>query len=247
MNPYFAKDYTGDPFVLLGPSHLAALGLTISALLGLYFRGRSLSSRGRLAVRGVLAGILVANELGWHVWMVATHQWSVQTMLPLHLCSVTTWLSIIALVRPNLLSFEFVYFLGIPGAGHTVATPDIGIYGFPHIRFFLTLVGHAAVVVAAGYLTFVEGFRPTWGSFRRVLVWTNVYLAAIFVLNRAIGSNYMYVARKPATASLMDFLGPWPWYILALEAVGLLHMLALYAPFTIADARRRKPRENGDD
>jgi hypothetical integral membrane protein (TIGR02206 family) len=239
MSRYFAREYSGGAFVLLGPSHLVTLGITVAAILGLFFWGRSLPARAKLVVRTGLAGLLISNEIAWHAWTIATDQWSVRTMLPLHMCSVTTWLSILGLLRPNLVTYEFVYFLGITGAGHTVATPDIGIYGFPHLRFFLTLVGHAAIVVTGAYLTFAEGYRPTWASIRRVLVWTNVYLVAIFFLNKAIGSNYMYVAHKPATASLMDVLGPWPWYILALEAVGVLHMLALYAPFAIADARQR--------
>jgi len=141
------------------------------------------------------------------------------------------------MIRPSRASFEFVYFLGITGAGHTLLTPNIGRYGFPHIHFFLTLVGHAGIVLAAVYLTFVEGYRPTWKSLWQVFGWANLFMVGIFFLNRAIGSNYMYVSHKPETPSLMDLMGPWPWYILVLEAVALMHMLALDTPFAIADAR----------
>jgi hypothetical integral membrane protein (TIGR02206 family) len=239
MARYFARDYSGGAFVLFGASHIAALGVTAAAILALGIWRRSISPRGALALRYGLSGALIMNEFVWHVWTIATDQWSVQTMLPLHLCSVTAWLSIFGLLRPSPFLFEFIYFLGIPGAGHTLLTPDIGVYGFPHLRFFLTMVGHAGIVIAAAYMTFVQGFRPTWSSFIRVFGWTNVYLVAIFLLNHAIGSNYMYVAHKPATTSLMDVLGPWPWYILALEGVGILHMLVLYVPFAFADGRRR--------
>lgn len=239
MTQYFSKDYSGDAFVLFGPAHLVSLLVTAAVVFGLGIWGRSLPSAARAGLRFGLCAVLVVNEIAWHVWTIATDQWSVRTMLPLHLCSLTAWMSIVGLLRPSSLSFDFVYFLGITGAGHTLLTPDLGPYGFPHIRFFLTIVGHAGIVVAATYMAFVRRSRPTWASFRRVLVWTNLYLAAVFALNLAIGSNYMYVAHKPATASLMDWLGPWPWYILALEAVGVLHMLALYAPYAIADARCR--------
>ena len=238
-----AKDYAGGAFVLFGPSHLLALATTAAAVLALGRWGKDLAPGSRQAIRFGLAGLLLANEIAWQLWTIGTGQWSARTMLPLHLCSVTSWLSIVGLLRPGIWSYEFVYFLGTTGAGHTLLTPDLGPYGFPHIRYFLTLVGHAGIVVAAAYLTFAEGFRPTWSSFRRVLGWANVYLAIIFVLNLAIGSNYMYVARKPVTPSLMDFMGPWPWYILVLEMLGVLHMLALYAPFAIADARSESGRD----
>jgi hypothetical integral membrane protein (TIGR02206 family) len=242
MGGLFAKDYPGDAFVLFGPSHLVAIGIMAAAIVFLGVRGRSFSPGAKRILRFGLAGILVANEIAWHVWTIATGQWSARTMLPLHLCSITCWLSIVGLLRPSQISFEYVYFLGITGAGHTVITPNIGPYGFPHIHFFLTLVGHAGIVVAAAYLTFVEGFRPTWKSLWRVFGWTNLYLVNIFLLNLGLGSNYMYVSHKPETPSLMDLMGPWPWYILALEGVALLHMLALYAPFAFAEARLRRGR-----
>jgi hypothetical integral membrane protein (TIGR02206 family) len=237
MSQYFSKDYFGGSFVLLGPAHGAVLGLTAGIMLVLGLRGRTLSRQAGRNLRSGLVALLVANEMGWHLWTFGTGQWSVRTMLPLHLCSVTSWLSILCLIRRCPPAYDFVYFLGIAGAAHTLLTPDLGPYGFPHLRFFLTIVSHAGILVAAMFLTFVDGLRPTWESVRRVIVWANVYGVFVFFLNLAIGSNYMYLARKPSTPSLVDMLGPWPWYILALEMLGLLHVLGLYAPFAIADAR----------
>ena len=38
--------------------------------------------------------------------------------------------------------------------------------------------------------------------------------------------------------SLIDVLGPWPWYILALEGVGLVLFFLLYLPFAIREVVR---------
>jgi hypothetical integral membrane protein (TIGR02206 family) len=91
------------------------------------------------------------------------------------------------------------------------------------------------IVTAAVYMTTVEGYRPCWKSFRRVAVLGNLYMAFIGLVNWLLGSNYMFIARKPDTPSLIDVLGPWPWYILSLEAIALVVFLALYAPFVIRD------------
>ena len=45
----------------------------------------------------------------------------------------------------------------------------------------------------------------------------------------ATGGNYMFLRRKPVHGSLLDVMGPWPWYILAAAALGLVIFLRLDA------------------
>ena len=68
----------------------------------------------------------------------------------------------------------------------------------------------------------------------------NFLLVTVGTVNFLTGGNYMFLARKPETASLLDVLGPYPWYLLSLEAVALLLFLVLYLPFAISDRVRRK-------
>ncbi len=239
MPQFFAKDFQGAPFELFGTAHLIAL-LVVLIVNVLVFLGRKrFSPRGKQVFRFGVAGLLVLNEVAWHLWNYSTGQWTIQTMLPFHLCSVLVWASAYMLVTRSYAIFEFAYFLGIAGAIQALLTPDAGMYGFPHFRFFQVIVSHGSIVTAAIYLTFVEGFRPYWSSLLRVMVWGNVYLVAIAVVNWLIGSNYLFIARKPNTASLIDVLGPWPWYILSMEVLALLLCLVLYLPFALRDRRHK--------
>ena len=52
-------------------------------------------------------------------------------------------------------------------------------------------------------------------------------LAAVATV--ASGGNYMFLRRKPVHGSLLDVMGPWPWYILAAAALGLAIFLLLDA------------------
>jgi len=236
MAIYFTYDYTGVPFILFGTWHLAAL-LIIALLNFGFLRFRGTSAKTRTAVRWTIAFLLWADEISWHVWNLYWGHWTVKTMLPLHLCSVLIWLAGFMLIFKNYRIYEFVYFLGIGGALQALLTPDAGIYGFPHYRIFQTMISHGLLVTSGIFMTTVEGFRPTWKSILRVALVANIYLVIIYFVNVSLGSNYMMLNGKPATASLLDALPAWPYYIPFLELIGVVTCLFLYTPFMVRDWR----------
>jgi hypothetical integral membrane protein (TIGR02206 family) len=239
MENLFALDFVGGPFQIFSIPHLAALSAII--LLNLYFiiNRANFSANSRRNIRFIMAGILLANEVAWHVWHIATGTWTIQEMLPLHLCSVLVWTGGYMLVRRHTGIYEFAYLIGIAGALQALLTPDLGSYGFPHFRFFQTFISHGLLVTAPIYMTVVEGFRPYVRSLRNIALWGNVYLIVVTLLNFAIGSNYLFTAHKPATASLLDVLPAWPWYIAVIELLAFFFVGLFYLPFWISDLRKR--------
>ena len=238
MSQFFAKDWNGAPFQLFGPPHVIALILVVLVNLSLVrLRGASLKTR--RVIRYGLAATLVITESLWHIWNWSIGQWTIQTMLPLHICSAMVWICAFMLVTENYTLYEYIYFLGIGAASQALLTPDAGRYGFPHFRFFQAILSHGSIVTAAVYMTVVEGFRPYWMSLVRLAIAGNVYLAFVALVNALLGSDYMFIARKPDTPSLIDLLGPWPWYIVSLELIALVVCLLLYLPFAIRDWRAK--------
>jgi len=235
IKPYITADYQGEPFVLFGQIHLITLGVIFLFIVLIFFSRNKFSERKKEDVRDTMAAILILNEISWHLWNYFYNEWTIQTMLPLHVCSILVWLGAWMLIKKSFLIYELVYLLGIAGAIQALLTPDVGIYGFPHYRFFQAFISHGFIIIAALYMTFVEEMRPTWKSTIRVFLITNVYMVAVYFINDAIGSNYLYVNAKPATASLLDLLPAWPTYILYIEAIGLASIFILYLPFLIKD------------
>lgn len=243
MGLYFAGDYPGPEFEFLGATHLIAIGVLVALNFWLV-SFKNASEQTRAHIRWTLAIILWVNEIAWHVWNAAVGRWTIQTMLPLHLCSVLVWVGAFMLVTKNQFIYEFAYFLGIAGAFQAVMTPDLGVYGFPHFRFFQTFISHGLIITAAIYMTVVEGFRPTWKSLLRVAIGINIYMVVIYFVNVAIGSNYLMINGRPATPSLLDLLPEWPVYILYMEAIGVVCCLLLYFPFLVKDWRAQKQQVN---
>ena len=238
MSQFFSSNYAGPAFEFLGIAHIGALEFLI--LLNLFLIGkRNAEGKTKGFLRWTLALILWGNEIAWHYWNYAVGKWTIQTMLPLHLCSLLVWTVAFMLVTKKYSIYEFMYFAGIGGGIQALATPDLGIYGFPHFRFFQTFISHGLIVTSAIYMTVVEGFRPTWKSLLRVAIWMNIYVVVVYFINNAIGSNYLMINSKPATPSLLDLLPDWPIYILYMEGIGIITFLLLYLPFAIKDRRNQ--------
>jgi hypothetical integral membrane protein (TIGR02206 family) len=130
-------------------------------------------------------------------------------------------------------------FGGLVCAIQALATPGLGIYGFPHFVFFQYFISHGLIITSAIYMTVGEGLRPTWKSLVRVAIWANIYMVIIYFVNSTIGSNYLMINAKPNTPSILDLLPPWPLYILYMEAIGIITFLILYLPFMLKDLYTR--------
>jgi len=238
MIEFFAENFQGPAFEYSGTTHLAALGALV--LLNLFLLLFKNAGDGpKAGIRQLLALILIVNEIAWHYWNYIYGKWTLQTMLPLHLCSLLVWTGAWMLLTKNYRVYEFMYFMGIAGAIQALATPGIGDYDFPHFTFFQYFLSHGLIITSAIYMTVVEGFRPTWKSMLRVFVWMNIYAGIIYFVNSYLGSNYLLINYKPATPSLLDLLPEWPIYILYMELIGIASMLVLYLPFAVKDSWTR--------
>ena len=242
LTRFFTPNYQGPPFQLFGTVHLLTLLVIALAGTALILWGRRADETTRRRIRYALAALLWLNELGWHLWKIAIGQWSIQTMLPLHLCSVMVWLSGWMLIKNDQRIYIYAYLLGIGGALQALLTPDVGIYNWPHYRYLQTFTAHGLIVIAALYMTLVENHRPRPADIRTVILGSNLYALVVFLINRAIGSNYLYINGKPASANVLDMLPPWPWYLPWIEALGLLTVALLYAPFFFADRKTASRR-----
>jgi hypothetical integral membrane protein (TIGR02206 family) len=185
-----------------------------------------------IAWAGRAISVLLAVDAVVFVFVPLTEgSWSVKATLPLALCNVALLVATVACWEPSWhLAVELTYFWGLAGALQAVVTPDLAA-GFPQLEFFEFVVGHLGVVIAALYLVVGLRLQPRPGSVKRVFAVTAVYTAFVGWFDWLTGSNYMFLASRPATGSLLSVLGPWPWYILSATGVALILFWALDAPF----------------
>jgi hypothetical integral membrane protein (TIGR02206 family) len=224
---------------LFSPQHLIVLGLTATgcATLGLAAR-RDPGAAWITPVGRGLAVVLVVNEVAFHVVRQLDVGLTARGDLPLHLTDAATIAAVVALWRPIPLAFELTYFWGLTATVQALLTPDLR-HGFPHYRWWWFFVAHALVVMAAVFLAWGRRRTPRPGAVPRVFAWSLGVTALAAIGTVAFDGNYMFLRDPPDSASLLDLMGPWPWYVASVAALAIALFWLLDRPFDGRRGRRR--------
>jgi hypothetical integral membrane protein (TIGR02206 family) len=231
LDKIFALKYTGITLKEFSPAHLEMILFLILSNLIIFFTLSKIKSDYKIKLfRYGTALIMIFNTVSFEVWAISAGIFTLKYSLPLHLCDVAGILAAIMLLTKSNYLFEITYFWGLGGSCLAILTPDI-TQSFPHFVFINFFLSHGGIITCVLFMVIIEKYSVSLKSVLRVFVITNLYMLLIAGVNLLLKSNYLYLCRKPDNPSLMDLLGPWPWYVLSLEGVSLSVFLILYLPF----------------
>lgn len=224
------------PFKLFSVSHITAILLTLVGILFLFLVRNKIGHKGKRVLKICLIASLFLSELTFQLWYLIKGEWTIETNLPFQLCSLSIYLCVIMLLTKSYRLFEVTYFASMAGALIAMITPEL-FYGFPHIRYFQFFIAHAAIILSAFYMIWMERFHVRFTSVLRAFISLNAIAVVVYFIDRVTGANYMFLAHKPYNLSPIDYLGPYPWYLLSLEFVAFFVFMLLYLPFFLYNKR----------
>jgi hypothetical integral membrane protein (TIGR02206 family) len=211
-------------FSAYGPSHWAVLAVFAIGSAALVWIGRrQTESQARLL--GRVLGALTAAVYGAGLVYVLLPP-TIGNSVPLRLTDLATATAAYALWSQRQWAYALCYYWGLVLSTQALISPVLYAPDFPHYQFLAFFAIHLLVVWAAIYLTWGRGMRPRWRSYRMAVITTLIWGAVTLTFNGIAGTNYGFLNRKPATATLLDALGPWPVYLLT-AAVMILIVWAL--------------------
>lgn len=213
-------------FELFSVSHLFVLALTLllPALTISWVKWKPASAR---AVEVLYFLLLFLTKITALTLSIREGFLPWQEMLPFHVCDIATLAALGALGfrwRPG---FVLAFYWGIAGTLQGVLTPDLPV-GWPHPRFVLFFLSHSGLVAANLHLLFAGPWRLHFRDAAAAFLSLLIYAALMSAINFMLGTNYGYLCAKPRGASLLDHLGPWPWYIGSLMLICVLFFLAVH-------------------
>ena len=225
-----------SPLKLFSPTHFAAIGALVVVSAALVLAARTRPGPWTRGLAWGLAVLLVVNEVTWWGVIAIRGEWGWDYALPLYLCDAAGFVAAVALVTRRPLLVEVTYFWGLAGTIQAMITPDLH-YDFPSYFYFQYFIQHIGIVVAALFLVVGLRISPRRGAVLRMVGITIAFTVLAGAADVVTGGNYMYLHRKPAGGSLLDYMGPWPLYVLAGVPLAIVLLAILDLPFWRGRAR----------
>jgi hypothetical integral membrane protein (TIGR02206 family) len=221
-------------FTTLGPVHWVALVVFVLGCVWLVRLGRRQRGTGReVGFSRAFALAIPLFTVPMQVLQFTPEEWNLDTSLPLQICDLAWMLAVYALWTRRRWAAAVSWLWGMTLTMQGILTPDLAS-GWAEPRFWMFWGMHWLVVWAGVYLVWGLRIVPTWRDYRIAVGITAAWAAGVMVFNAFVGTNYGYLNRKPANASLLDLLGPWPGYVV----VEVVVVAAVWALMTWLWVRR---------
>ena len=225
MIPFFSfSDSSFDPYTIehFGPILLGVFVATSS----IFLANRYLPESGKTKLGTVLASVPFICIVGRMSFLAVNTNFDVKLDLPLFLCRFMALILPFVFYTRNRLWLGILYFWVFAGTINAVITPDL-IHPPGHWEYSLYWIYHLMLIVSIVYGVFVYKFKITWKDYRNAVIATIVFTILSGLVNIALKANYNYLSAKPEVASLLDHMGPWPYYIISVY--GLMFFLFFLA------------------
>jgi hypothetical integral membrane protein (TIGR02206 family) len=223
-------------FSAYGPSYWAAIAVFVIGAAILVWAGRTQTDAQARRLGRVL-GMITAVIYGAMVIYTLIPP-SIERSVPLRLTDLATVSAAYALWSQRHWAYALTYYWGLVLSAQALISPVLKSQDFPHYEFLAFWSIHLLVVWAAIYLTWGRGMRPGWRSYRITVAVTAIWAVITFSFNMIAGTNYSFFNEKPETASLLDYLGPWPVYIVIATALVVVVWALMTWPWERARSTR---------
>jgi hypothetical integral membrane protein (TIGR02206 family) len=216
-----------EPFSL---THIIPLLLIVIGVALIYiFRDQLGKPKYEKKIRYSIAIFAIFLEVTFQGWQIYYDVWDLTDSLPLHLCRLTSYLGIIAMLTKSRKIFEIAYFWSLGGVV-SIMFPDI-LHGPDRYRYYHFMMYHILFFYMYMYMLFVLKFELSFKSFLKSCL--TLFLLVVIVIipvNTIFNMNYMYLL-YPADTPFSIFKGlSYIWYLVGCISFTGVILIVWYLP-----------------
>ena len=222
--------------------HAVCVLVCIAIMAGIADLGRRLrNTRHANTLRLLVGWFGILYWIGSNTWWVFGPSYSLAQSLPLQVCDLTGLIGPLAILTRARWLRAVLYFWGLSLSVQGFIQPVL-TKGASHVEFWLFWANHTVIVGTAIYDVVALGFRPRLKDFLTAVCASMIYLALIIPFDVALNVNYGYVGPDDPIEhhkTVIDDMGPWPWRVVPVTALGIFAMWLLYLPWWFIARRER--------
>jgi hypothetical integral membrane protein (TIGR02206 family) len=234
MGFLFDEKYARD-FQLFGWLHILVLAIAAASLFALYyFRNRLKNPTAGRVYRYTVAALLVTFESTFQVWMASRQGFRWADFVPLGLCAMMEWITVVTLVFDLKAVSRVVLPWAFVGALLSFIVVNMGAsYTFPHFRFFHYFGIHWLFLAGNLFYLFTGAYTYDYRALVRSTYWLGGVSLAVLGIDFAIGQNFMFLREWPDELSFFKPYIPFPLNTLLLMLAAFLLFNLFYLIFVI--------------
>lgn len=238
MYQMFFGDYEGfNPFTW---EHFIPVFIMLLASIFWIQKAKSWNEEKQFTSVFIFSLILAGLVLFWMLVRMLQGKFNISEDLPFHLCNILALLMPIALSLKKRWFFGLLYFWLLVGTLNAILTPELK-EDFPHYTYFRYWIVHCGLISILFYGLVIFKWKIYTKDIWYAIIGANVYLVFSIIVNLISGGNYFYSMRKPDAATLLDYLGDWPWYLFTGQFVMIIFFLIIFIPILIFQKKTRTP------
>jgi len=229
--------------------HIAAVALMVAAGLWATYQARKNPEQEQKITR-IFAWALAGNVLLWQLIKVGIgfllHSdpiyvpYNVGEDLPLNPCN---WLAFVALAyvySKREWLWHLLYFFVWVFTFNAVITPSL-YENFPHFTFCKFWIAHTGLVMFVVHLNRLKAPTIEFKHLVKAYLYLQIFTLISLGINSLIGpeANYFFLSHKPFSASVLDILGEWPYYIIQGDIIAFGLFVLAWLPYRYLTHRHR--------
>ena len=196
----------------------------VISLLILLLRNKSIEFKEKTST--YFAYLAIIFYVSTNIFALIIGNWTIQDFLPLHLCNISYFICILVLLNKKQWMYEWTLLLAMPSALNALITPEL-IWGSTNWYIFEYYFMHGSLILVPLYLMFVMNYKLRIFSWWKTFLRAQIVFVIVFLLNLILDTNYMFLFSKPLVNNPL-IIGDWPFYILFVQLIGLLHIVIIY-------------------
>jgi len=213
--------------------HLWALLISIGCIVLIPFLGRMLPKNKKHVGVWILVTITIVQEIVDYCNRTSFRELNLARDLPLNICSYSLIIALASLITRNRYCFEFSYFIGVTAGLQSLLTPGLS-YIYNQTEYVLFFIHHSLMFILPLWNVFVDRMTTSKYAIFRTMIFLNLMVLPVGIINWLTESNYMYICEKPVNDSPF-IVGNWPWYMVSLQIAGIIMMLIAAIPMALAN------------